>query len=506
MQSLASSFHPARRAATIVLSLVLALSLPLIVFANVPITQISNDTYTNATSQHKTQVEPDTFSFGNTIVMATQTGRFFDGGASNIAWATSTNGGATWTGGNLPGLTKHDNPANPWDRATDPSVAYDARHNVWLISSLVLLEAGGVSGVGVVTSRSTDGGLTWGNPIVIPDSQIGDVDKNWIACDNTPTSPFYGNCYTTWDEFSDGDRLYMSTSTDGALTWGPRLRPANNATGLGGQPVVQPNGTVIVPASNAFETQIIAFRSTNGGASWSSTVLVANVADHTVAGGLRTGPLPSAEIDGAGKVYVVWQDCRFRAGCARNDIVMSTSTDGVTWSAVTRIPIDAISSKVDHFIPGLAVDKNTSGASAHLGLTYYYYPKSNCGVNTCQLRVGFIESANGGSSWSAPTEIAGPMNLKWLPNTSQGRMVGDYISTSFNASGQAYGAFAVAFAPTAGGTDCASATPNCNQATYTVTGGLRGAAGSFVVNAGGEHAIPNAASDHASSQAPFVTR
>ena len=491
---------------TVFTTVAVALAFPLTALANVAVTQISFDTYTNATSQHKTQVEPDTFSFGNTIVMATQTGRFFDGGASNIAFATSTDGGANWTGGNLPGLTKHDNPSNPWDRATDPAVAYDAQDDVWLISSLVLNEAGGVSGVGVTTSRSTDGGLTWGNPIIIPDSTIGDVDKNWIACDNTPTSPFYGNCYTTWDEFSDGDRLYMSTSTDGGLTWGARKKPANNATGLGGQPVVQPNGTVIVPASNAFETQIIAFRSTDGGNTWSSTVLVSNVASHTVAGGLRTGPLPSAEIDSVGKVYVVWQDCRFRGGCARNDIVMSTSTDGLTWSAVVRIPIDGTNSKVDHFIPGLAVDKSTSGASAHLGLTYYYYTKSSCSVSTCQLRVGFIESANGGSSWSASTEIAGPMNLRWLPNTSQGRMVGDYISTSFNASGQAYGAFAVAFAPTAGGTDCATATPNCNQATYTVTGGLLGAAGSFVVNAGGEHAIPNAASDHASPQAPIITR
>src|SRR2546428_12501754 len=29
--------------------------------------RISSDPYTNATSQHRTQVEPDTFSFGNTV-------------------------------------------------------------------------------------------------------------------------------------------------------------------------------------------------------------------------------------------------------------------------------------------------------------------------------------------------------------------------------------------------------------------------------------------------------
>ena len=49
------------------------------------------------------------------------------------------------------------------DRATDASVAFDARHGVWLISSLSLLEAGGVRGNAVLTSRSTDG-VTLGQP------------------------------------------------------------------------------------------------------------------------------------------------------------------------------------------------------------------------------------------------------------------------------------------------------------------------------------------------------
>ena len=94
--------------------------------------------------------------------------------------------------------------------------------------------------------------------------------------------------------------------------------------------------------------QIRSFRSIDGGASWRATVLVSTIQAHTVAGGLRTSPLPSAEIDAAGTVYVVWQDCRFRSGCAANDIVMSKSTSETTWGPVTRVPIDATSStKVD---------------------------------------------------------------------------------------------------------------------------------------------------------------
>lgn len=59
--------------------------------------------------------------------------------------------------------------------------------------------------------------------------------------------------------------------------------------------------------------------------------------------------------------------------------------------------------------------------------------------------------------------VAGPMNVTWLANTSQGRMVGDYISTSFNAAGSAHGVFAVATAPVGGVFD---------EAMFTTTAGV----------------------------------
>ena len=168
----------------------------------------------------------------------------------------------------------------------------------------------------------------------------------------------------------------MSTSTDGGLTWGPPTPPGGLPSGLGGQPVAQPNGTVVVPYSTGNEIRV--FRSSDGGANWTSSTSISPVSEHGVAGGLRTSALPSAEVDGEGRVYVAWQDCRFRSGCPANDIVYSTSTDGNTWSAVTRVPIDPTTSGIDHFIPGIAVDRATSGNSAHLALGYYYYPVSAC--------------------------------------------------------------------------------------------------------------------------------
>src|SRR5437867_4015303 len=92
--------------AALTLSILFTLVTSSLAFASLPIVQLSTDPYTNSTSQHQTEVEPDTFSFGTTIVSAFQVGRFTNGGSSNIGFATSTTGGSSWTAGFLPGITK----------------------------------------------------------------------------------------------------------------------------------------------------------------------------------------------------------------------------------------------------------------------------------------------------------------------------------------------------------------------------------------------------------------
>jgi hypothetical protein len=408
-------------------------------------TPISSDPYTNPTSQHRTQVEPDSFGFGNTVVATFQTGRFVNGGgSSNIGWATTTNAGRTWTTGMLPGTTVFQN--GPWSRISDPSVAYDPAHGVWMISTLTFGMGSGSapfgSPSGILVSRSTDGGLTWQNPV---ETFVGGfLDKNWITCDTWSQSPHYGNCYQEWDDVGGGGQVFMNRSTDGGLTWSAPASPG--AFGLGGQPVVQPNGTVVVPYEGG--PGIIAFRSLDGGVTWQNVVTVASVTDHGVAGNLRTSPLPSAEVAGDGKVYVAWQDCQFRTPCTRNDIVYSTSLDGVSWSAKTRVPIDPTDSTVDHFIPGLAVDRSTSGASTRLALAYYYYPVANCSSATCELNAGFTSSTDAGATWTQARRMAGPFKLSWIAQTDQGPMVGDYISTSFAGGPLAFPVFMVAKPPT----------------------------------------------------------
>ena len=73
--------------------------------ANVSLTRVSADPFANPTSQHATEVEPDTFANGATVVAAFQVGRFFNGGATDIGFARSGDGGTTWSDGFLPGMT-----------------------------------------------------------------------------------------------------------------------------------------------------------------------------------------------------------------------------------------------------------------------------------------------------------------------------------------------------------------------------------------------------------------
>ena len=448
---------------------------------NLNVTRLSTDPYTNSTSQHATQVEPDVVAAGLTLVAVYQSGRFFNGGSSNVGFATSHDGGMSWVHGFLPGTTPFSSPPGPYDRVSDPSVAFDAKHNVWLAATLPLALSMPTSPAQLV-SASADGGITWGLPVVVAPNQIA-TDKGWIACDDSSGSPFYGHCYVEWDDPNASNLIHMSTSTDGGATWSAPANTASNNTGIGGQPLVQPNGTVVVPISNANESSILAFQSTDGGATWKSAVTVAPITDHLVAGNLRTGPLPSAAMDGAGRIYVAWQDCRFRAGCTGNDIIFSTSLDGTSWAPVARVPVDATTSGTDHFIPGIAIDPTTMGAAAHIGLTFYYYPVSACG-GSCQLDVGFVSTQNGGATWSALTLLAGPMSLGWLALTDQGFMVGDYMATAF-AGGHPYGVFAVAN-PNSGAV--------FDEAIYAPKPGIITSAGVFRSSAG-EHPIPGIRAD-----------
>ncbi len=435
------------------LALAVLLASPFVASASPTLQRLSTDPFHNSTSQHRTEVEPDIVSSGSTLVGAFQVGRVAAGGAADIGWATSRDGGSTWTHGFLPGLTTFEGGGHN-SAVSDPAVAYDPAHGRWLIVSLPISGAG----QSVAVNSSPDG-LHWSKPVQVV-TPTG-LDKTWITCDGTSTSAFYGHCYAEWDNAGAGDVVQMSTSTDGGQTWSTPVSPPG-AQGLAGEPLAQPNGTVVVPFLAAAGT-IDAYRSADGGTTWTAPVVVASAAAHLDPGGFRGGPLPSAGIDAGGRVYVTWESCLFESSCTTNDAVLSSSIDGLAWSAPIRLPTNPAGSSVDVAIPGIGVDRSTQGAAAHLGIVYYDFSNVRCTLSTCRLNVGFISSSDGGATWSTPQQLAGPMLLTWLAASQNGRMVGDYFATAFSG-GKAFPIFAVGKKP--------APSLAFDEAIYTVRGGL----------------------------------
>jgi hypothetical protein len=400
---------------------------------------IARDPY-RAPAQHATIAEPDTFAWGNTIVAAFQLGRFRDGGAVGIGWATSRDGGRTWRSGPLPTLTRASVPAGRWQRASDPVVAYDAAHGVWLIASLALSPGDAAA---VVVSRSSDG-IAWSAPVTVVEAPHRPnllLDKEWIVCDNGAASPHRGSCYATYSDFRT-IRLEFQASRDGGLTWGPQVAAPQDAgrPSIVGrwapapQPVVQPDGDLIVPYYD--EDRVAAVRSSDGGRSFSAPVTVSPTAFRPTPG-LRAPPLPSAEVDANGVVYLVWPDCRARPACRNDDLVLSRSADGVAWSRAARIPAVPRSSGTDVVIPGIGVDPARAGRLA----VAYYLARPN-GL----LDAASITSSNGGRTWRPPRRLnAQTMRLNWAAQAG-GAMLADYISTSWTG-GRAVAAFTFASRP-----------------------------------------------------------
>ena len=397
--------------------------------------RLSVDTYTNVDSQHETGVEPDSASFGDTVVAVFQLGRRDQGGAAaNIGAAVSHDDGRTWTHSLLPATTKNATPPGPEVAASDPVIAYDAVHSVWIASTLTIEP----NASHVYTARSTDA-EHWAAPV---DAAGGPVlDKDWITCDNGATSPFRGRCYLEYTD--DQKNITVSQfSNDGGQTWSAPVRAG--AVLVGTQPVVLPNGTLIVVAGDyanedALTGSMVALRSTDGGVTFSTfTVSDLQAADNAP---MRAISLPSVEADSNGTIYATWSDCRFHSGCTTNDLVLSTSTDGMTWTAPVRI-----TAGTDTFIPGLAADPAHPG---RLAIVYaHYYVK--CSAPPCMLGISIVQSRDGGKTWSAPQRLdAQPFSTNWIPRAEGGRMVGDYFSTSY-AGSRVVPVFALATAPLKG--------------------------------------------------------
>jgi hypothetical protein len=374
--------------------------------------RIHRDRQTNADSQHESQVEPDSLTVGATTVALFQNGRNRTGGAASIAFATSRDGGRTWHEGILPGLTLSSAPPGPSTRASDPTLAYDSAHGVWLANTLAIAP----DATRLTIHRSRDG-LAWTGPIDAARVPAADIayDKNWLACDNGATSPFRGRCYLAYTlvgEQEGEDDLAVQHSVDGGITWSAPTTVHIPVTGV--IPVVQPNGTLTLVFWSP-RTGMVAVRSTDGAATLGAPATIASFQFKDVRP-FRAPPIPAADADGAGRILAVWQDCRFRSDCQANDIVLARSPDGATWSQPVRVTHDR-----NAVMPTIGVEPGTG----RVAIAYYVIRPDGVDAE--------LVTSRDGTSWSAPQRLnPRRMAFAWMPETALGRMLADYIGVTWS--------------------------------------------------------------------------
>ena len=371
--------------------------------------RIHRDRFTNTDSQHESEVEPDSQTVGATTVALFQVGRNRNGGAASIGFSTSKDGGRTWREGILPGLTAVSKPAGPSARASDPVVAYDAAHGVWLANTLAL-----APGVSRLTIHRSTNGLTWSGPIDAAVAQSDDLiyDKNWLACDNGQASPFRGRCYLAYTLVGDRvDLLAVQRSDDGGRTWSAAVTQQLPVTGV--IPVIQSDGKLVLTFWSG-GTGMVSVTSTDGGVTLDEPVLISRLTPRD-ARPFRAPPLIAAELERTGSVLTAWQDCRFRTGCAANDVVISRSADGKTWSTPVRV-----TSGRNVVLPTIGVEPGTG----RLAIAYYVIQRNGVDAE--------LITSTDGTRWSAPQRLnARRMPLEWMPQTTLGRMLADYIGVSW---------------------------------------------------------------------------
>ena len=304
---------------------------------------------------------------------------------------------------------------------------------MWLAATLGISER--ASSYYLYVNRSPDG-LTWSDPVAAVTGPTGDLDKEWITCDNGTGSPFRGNCYLSY--FHVGSRELRTTTTrDGGLTWSPPVAnspiPPDGVDFNGAQPIVLPSGRLVVvysaftgPNSNA-SADIQATRSNDGGASFSAPVRVSLLSTAEIPA-IRTFALVSAEVDGSGRAFVVWEGCPGGGACSASRIVMSTTVDGVTWTPAQAVTTG--SQAVDHFLPGIGANPAATG---RLALVYHSIPDDCANVPGCPgIDVFHTRSTDGGRTWSRQQRLtAEPIALDSIARTRLGLMLADYVSTSF---------------------------------------------------------------------------
>jgi BNR repeat-like domain len=363
--------------------------------------------------------------------------------------AYTVNGGLTWTKVQPAGLDAcGGNHTQPWEASGDPWVSFGP-DGVAYFTSLVWAHFNTPPFKKYVSilqeTTSFNGGKTWTTPVLLSaPNAVSDKDANFAD----PNHP--GTDYAAWRNQGFGlvstpraktELLFAKTTDWGAHWTAPIVVDTGTLRQFFGTPqvVALANGTIVVTSSltnSAGVTQELAFRSTDGGTTWSAPIVINDVQPSTVppvvcgtsyaAADTTSSSGQDAAVSGNSIVLVTQDSAAASAG--RGGIILSRSNDGgMTWSNVpvfeSRYPV-TFASVAGNAAGRLALvwdENNIAGA--------------NCAANKIPARTLFATSSDGGATWQSTIAGAPWWNLATTKVHSSGYYPGDYQAVAATPRG-----------------------------------------------------------------------
>jgi hypothetical protein len=428
--------------------------------SNGPNVQMNDDSYPPLPQNE----ESVAYSTDDPMIAVAGANDYVSGGT--VVMRTS-DGGRTWASTRVVPVFR---PTSDICNGGDPSIAYSSRDHAFYLAQLCFFRELPYSEIQIYTSL--DNGKTWtpGRRAAVAatnfDSTAGTVDasyfndKELIAIDNNPTSPFYGRLYVTYSRFhflddgsSDTCPIKISytdsvPAQDPSLTvWehGSIVPDDPGAGGLGfsanqfSTPVVEKSGAldvayVLEECNTSLDHGLRFKRSTNGGDSFGSAVHVdkpgqwadnPNTSDLIPTTLFRTPNTVSLAYSPAtGTLAYVYTN--YIRGRGNGDIDVSLSYDhGATWSDAMTISTGAGGRPAprNQFFPWVASDQR--GRFVAIWLDRRQDP-NNHDIGTFQAR-----SNDDGATWSDYAIST----ATWDPDQSfftSAAFIGDYSGLAAN--------------------------------------------------------------------------
>jgi hypothetical protein len=404
----------------------------------------------------------------------------------------SKDGGASWTDVILPGWTRSTGGSGLFghlDSCGDPVLAFSPDGARLYYAGLVCnfdKFPRQISGVAVAVSL--DGGAHWDPPVMVDSAATGNFfqDKPWIGVGND------GTVYATWSRFFQGPRglgylrspIVIASSKSGGKSWSSVKEVSDDAHPFnsGSQVGMAPDGTLYVayegatPASGYAQDALIVARSTDGGNHFTNTE-VARAFDDVdcypiqLPGAqdrqtlsfeqFRINSFPSMAIDRSrGAIAIVWADNEGAGNCGSggtsfagitsNQVKLTTSADGITWSAPRKITAGT----ADKVYPSVGANAGRIVVGFY---TREYSPVPTALDRSCGIME--LDSVSGAVVLpSDPARASAPVCLDWAIRSSDddfasqtrvstqssnpyvlfaGSFIGDYTGTAVDIIGRA---------------------------------------------------------------------